>query len=128
MGLAVDVGSTTIKCTVVRSAVALTPVAVRAVPTPAFSDTGCLNAAAVLKGVDELIDGVITDVVIPHGNRIAFVAFTSFVMNLVGVNVDDTPVTPVLTVEYTPMHMFLLWLLPIRLQWCRCPRLFRLVA
>ena len=69
--------------------------------TPPFNDDGTLDADAVLHAIETALDAALAALA-PSVCAVAFVAFTSFVMNLVGVDSRGNVATPLLTVRGPP--------------------------
>jgi sugar (pentulose or hexulose) kinase len=93
----IDVGTTSIKGSAVSLGGAESVVLqASSTPTPAANADGTHDALALLVAIEAAVGSLVAP--LPADSCVAL-GFTTFVMNLVGVDDDGAPVTPLLTVR-----------------------------
>jgi len=107
IGLAVDMGSSSVRCSayVLRpeGGVTFIPGTLAQVKRDAIRPDGTADAEQVLQDVETVLDASFRLVRAKGlGQYVAVVGFAAFVMNLVGVDQEGRPITPVLT--YADRH------------------------
>ncbi len=107
IGLAVDIGSSSVRCSayVLRldGEVTFIPGTMAQVKRDAIRPDGSVDAECVLQDVESVLDTCLCLVRGKGmGQYVAVVGFAAFVMNLVGVDQEGRPITPVLT--YADRH------------------------
>ncbi|GAB5031647.1 sugar (pentulose and hexulose) kinases [Nannochloropsis oceanica] len=107
IGVAVDIGSSSVRCSayVLRrdGGVAFIPGTLAQVKRDAMRPDGTVDAICILQDVESVLDACLCLVRGKGlGPYVAVVGFAAFVMNLVGVDREGSPITPVLT--YADRH------------------------